>query len=234
MLPLESTLLLAVLLALATPSAGAAVMGVHTGAEGEVRLHTEACRRGSGQRATREPRSGRATEGCWKVDRDTNPVVRWRDGRRQVLDGDQVRLAPAFAALLQPPPAAQEAAPGKAVPAGRRPGWCSRARWPHERLVCADPALAAADLALAPLWRRYQADLEPGTRAWVKRDYFQRLKACGAQRECVAREQASQRQLYLAALAQREKGASSPSTAPGLKAAPGSRSGSRSPSARAG
>lgn len=158
----------------------------------------------------------RPSEGCWRVDQDTNPVVRWRDGSKAVLDGDHVRLEPRFAALLRSPP------PRRALPstsnaavdkAGTwdRPRWCAKARFPHERLVCADPSLSAADLALAPLWRRYQEGLEPGVRAWVKRDYFLRLKACGAQRDCVAREQDAQRRLYLAALERSGTAAPSPS-----------------------
>jgi hypothetical protein len=149
------------------------------------------------------------------VDRDTNPVVRWRDGSKEVLDGNHVRLEPRFAALLQlprrerDPPATRNAEVNKSG-TWDRPRWCAKARFPHERLVCADASLSAADLALAPLWRRYQAGLEPGIRAWVKRDYFLRLKACGAQHVCVAREQEAQRRLYLEALEQRGTGASAP------------------------
>ena len=192
----------------------AALLGVHASPRGEVRLHTEACPSGKGQRAVRKLPGSRTSEGCWQVDEDSNPVVVWRDGGKQVLDGNRVRLEPAFAALLQPPSPGREAASARKAPATARswdrPRWCANARFPHERLVCADPSLSAADLALSPLWRRYQEKLEPGTRAWVKRDYFLRLKACGARRDCVAREQDAQRRLYLAALAPRGNGASSP------------------------
>ena len=68
------------------------------------------------------------------------------------------------------------------------------------RATCSDPALAAADLALVPLWQSYRQGISPLEPARVKAEYFGRLKACHADRACIAAEQSSQQRFYRRAL----------------------------------
>lgn len=164
----------------------------------EVLLMTEPCGAPGSklQRAHKRTR-GDGLEGCWAVNARGNPVAIWSDGEVQELDQSRVRLSPKYAAMLE------DAETPRAAPAEfRRPAWCASARFPHERLVCRDKDLAAADLALAPLWRAYRTEmkLNPVQQGRVKSEYFRRLKACGADRPCIAREQAAQTRLYRRAI----------------------------------
>jgi uncharacterized protein len=102
-----------------------------------------------------------------------------------------VRLTPAYTALLDGFSATRPSDAG--FPRAR---WCENARLPHERLVCHDPELAAADLALAPLWQSYRRTVKPVEQARVRSDYFRRLKACGARKACIAKEQSAQERFY--------------------------------------
>lgn len=81
-----------------------------------------------------------------------------------------------------------------------RPAWCPDARFPHERLVCADAELAGRDLRLASFWAPYRRTLSRADEAWHKSDYFQRLKACGADKACIVNEQDAQLRRYRAGL----------------------------------
>lgn len=170
----------------------------------DIALMTEPCGAENGKilRARRRAH-GSAVDGCWAVNGRGNPVVMWGDGEVQELNESRVRLAPKYAAMLGDG-APHGAAPTQDTPAPAfaRPAWCMDARQAHERLICRDAALSAADLSLAPLWRSYRAalklnDIQQGRQ---KSDYFRRLKACGAQKECIAREQAAQMRLYRQAL----------------------------------
>jgi hypothetical protein len=171
----------------------------------EIALMTEPCgaKGGKSQRAHKRSK-GSETDGCWAVNRRGNPVVRWGDGRVQELKASRVRLAPKYAAMLEdadaPGEAQAETAP---APAFARATWCKDAKLPHERLICRDPELAATDLALAPLWQSYRTELKLNAvqQGRVKSDYFRRLKACGAQKDCIVREQAAQTRFYRDALA---------------------------------
>ena len=66
-------------------------------------------------------------------------------------------------------------------------------------------ATCSADLALAPLWQAYRTRLALNDiqQARIRSDYFQRLRACGSQRACIASEQAAQARLYRQALERR-------------------------------
>lgn len=193
-----SRLVLACLLMLAAAlPVRAELLGRFTQGGRTIELSTDACR-GDPARKRALARQGRQLRsGCWSVDGDGNPVIRWRDGRQERLDGSRVRLAPKYAALLEDPP--------RRPSARQRPSWCPRARFPHERTICADPALAAQDLRLAPLWRDYKArmKLTPAQQAWHKSDFFGKLKACRTDRACIAREQAARRTMYEQALGRR-------------------------------
>ena len=144
-------------------------------------------------------------DGCWTINRRGNPVVLWNDGTVQELDESRLRLTPRYLALLKelelqlPPPRPSTAS------SFSRAYWCKDASFPHERLICADPELAKADLALSPLWRAYRQEmrLDAVQERRVKSNYFRRLKACGAKKSCIAREQAAQEQFYRQALRQR-------------------------------
>lgn len=164
----------------------------------EILLMTEACgARGSKLQRAQKTAGGQRLAGCWAVNARGNPVAMWSDGEVQELDQARVRLAPKFAAMLE------DADPPRAAPADfPRPAWCRDARFAHERLVCRDKELAAADLALAPLWRSYRTELKLNAvqQGRQKSDYFRRLKACGANKPCIAREQAAQMRLYRNAL----------------------------------
>lgn len=170
-------------------------------------------------------------EGCWSVNARGNPVVMWGDGRVLEVAESRVRLARKYAAMLnddQPQddavgrsePTVGSRAPRKGVVGGEatddspgaaasgdflRASWCKDASFPHERLVCRDPELAAADLALAPLWRAYRDELKLTSvqQGRVKSDYFRRLKACGASKVCIKREQATQARFYRESLPER-------------------------------
>ena len=195
-------LLLLVLLLAASTASRADRLATYRSGGSEIVLMTEACKADGGpaQRAYRRAGRGRV-EGCWAANEEGNPVVTWRNGRVQELDQSRVRLAPKYADLLrdQEPPAAT----GRKAPARlafERPAWCKDASHAHERLICRDSELAAADLKLAPLWRSYRSTLSRLEQARTKSDYFRRLKACGADRECVSREQAAQTRRYREAL----------------------------------
>lgn len=174
---------------------------------GDIVLMTEACAAGgrAAQRAYRRRGSG-VLEGCWATNEQGNPVVTWRDGQVRELDQSRVRLAPKYAALLddaEPPAAVQRQRPARRdFP---RPGWCRAASHDHERAICRDAALSAADLQLAPLWRAYrsQQKLDKLEQARTKSDYFRRLKACRTDKDCIAREQSAQARFYREALGAR-------------------------------
>jgi hypothetical protein len=214
-----------VLLSLFTGGGHAELLGTHPHRHGDVHLMTEPCRDddpGAGQ-LVRQTVEGRERRGCWQADRDGNPVVTWSDGSELVLEGDQVRLSRRMAGLLAerpetPPPRPQApAAPPATRPRGNaptaeapepprgraaappdfaRPAWCPEARFPHERLVCTDAELADRDLRLASLWRPYRRTLSRAAESWHKRDYFRRLKACGADKPCILMEQETQMRRY--------------------------------------
>jgi hypothetical protein len=153
-----------------------------------------------------QPSQHPAVQGCWFINQRGNPVVSWDGGGIQELPSSVLRLAPAYAALLRdadptPPPPAS-AAPRDAAHA--RPPWCqARTLQPHERTICEDPGLSAADLELAPLWRAYRQTLQltPIKQAQEKSGFFHRLKACGTDAGCLAAEQARQSAFYRHALA---------------------------------
>jgi hypothetical protein len=172
-----------------------------------ITLRTELCGpRDSGiQRAVKRVNAMRF-DGCWSMTRQGNPIVLWNDGTVQELDESRLVLTPRYLALLkelelQLPPQDQQSSPGDF----RRAFWCKDASYAHERLICGDPDLAKADLALSPLWRAYRQEmqLDVAEERRVKRDYFRRLKACGAKKPCIAREQAAQERFYRKALRQR-------------------------------
>jgi len=201
---------------------------------GEISLLTEACGTPDSRIQQAVKRSGgERTAGCWSVNARGNPVIVWGDGRVQELAESRVRLAPKYAAMLddEPAPGATHAA-GRATttrgteaptiadsgggsaavsPVGGasddfpRPSWCKDARFPHEKLVCRDSELAAADLALAPLWRSYRDELKLTVvqQGRVKSEYFRRLKACGTSKPCIQRAQAAQASFYRQSLAER-------------------------------
>lgn len=217
--------LLLVLLVLVPSGGHAELLGTYPHRNGMVQLMTDLCREedpSAGQRAQRTF-GGREQHGCWGVDRAGNPVVTWSDGSELELDGDKVRLSRRIARLLEEPAAAPLARspaatsvptvrPGAEVPRAAapaapsrstapppdfaRPAWCTHAHFPHERLVCTDPELAARDLRLASLWRPYRSTLSRAEEAWHKSDYFRRLKACGADRACIVSEQETQMRRY--------------------------------------
>ena len=199
----------------------AELLGTHPHRNGTVYLMTDLCRHddpSAGNRA-RQTVGGREHRGCWGVDRAGNPVVTWDDGSELELDGNKVKLSRRMAALLgegvdaSPPRAPPEASargarPRAEMPRGAaaeppsrsalrprdfaRPAWCPDARFPHERLVCNDAELAERDLRLASVWRQYRSTLSRAAEAWHKSDYFRRLKACGADKACIVREQETQ------------------------------------------
>jgi len=187
----------------------ALMLGIHAGApaetlasfdagDAEILLMTEPCgAKGSRLQRAQKRTGGASLDGCWAVNARGNPVAMWSDGEVQELDQGRVRLSPKFAAMLD-----DADAPRAASADFPRPAWCASARFPHERLVCRDRELAAADLALAPLWRAYRTGLKlnPVQQGRQKSDYFRRLKACGAKKACIAREQAAQARLYRRAL----------------------------------
>lgn len=173
----------------------------------EVRLDDEPCasnRPGWVIKRAHKRSEGAEIGGCWWVDRRGNPVVRWHDGEVQPLRAEDLVLAPRHQAALRRIDALEAAgAAGAAAPAGfARPAWCAQARAPHERLICRDAQLAAADLALAPLWRAFKTrmQLDEAELRRYKSSFYRRLKACGDDRACVAREQAVRTRLYRIAL----------------------------------
>jgi hypothetical protein len=170
----------------------------------DIALMTEPCgaKDGQIQRAVKRAK-GRQLDGCWVVNARGNPVVMWSDGTVQELNESRVRLTPKYAAMLNDldAPAVVEAERAS-TPDFPRPVWCKDAAFPHERLVCRDQELAEADLALSPLWRSFRMEMQLNEvqQGRVKSDYFRRLKACGTQKACIAREQAAQMRLYREAL----------------------------------
>ena len=195
------------LLAGTSSSTNADPLATYQAAGEHVVLMTERC----GAKNAKMQRASRRFEeetqgGCWAVNARGNPVVLWSDGQVQELDQSQVKLAPEYERMLQDLEPAT-VAKRKEVPPRTwpRPAWCEKASFAHEKLVCREKELSAADLALAPLWRAYrnQLRLNPVQQGRVKSDYFRRLKACGARKECIAREQASQRRFYETELARR-------------------------------
>lgn len=184
-------------------TASADTLATVTASGNEIKLLTERCGAGDRrmQRAERQE-AGTRLQGCWSVNTRSNPVILWSDGSVQEIAASRVRLAEKYAAMLEDEPVSPEQR--NTVRADfPRATWCPRARFPHERLVCQDPALAAADLALATLWRAYRGDLTAVQRAQAKRDYFRRLEACGANKSCIQREQATQGRVYREALEER-------------------------------
>jgi hypothetical protein len=145
-------------------------------------------------------------DGCWTMNRRGNPIVLWNDGTVQELDESRLALAPRYLALLKELDT-QRLPPHQPSPTSdfRRAFWCKDASFPHERLICRDEHLARADLALSPLWRSYRQEmrLSGAEERRVKSDYFRRLKACGAEKACIAREQAAQERFYREALGKR-------------------------------
>jgi hypothetical protein len=169
--------------------------------EHNIELMTEPCgpKHGKIQRAVKRAAGQQLDEGCWAVNARGNPVVMWSDGTVQELSESRVKLTAKYAAMLNDMDApAATGLQDASTPDFPRPVWCQDARFPHERLVCADQELAQADLALSPLWRSYRIErrLNEVQQGRVKSDYFRRLKACGAKKACIAREQAAQMQLY--------------------------------------
>lgn len=201
--------LVLVLLGLPMGGARAELLGTHPHRHGTVHLMTDLCRDDDpspGQRA-RQTVEGRERHGCWGVDRAGNPVVTWSDGSELMLDGNKVKpprgMAEASAPTAHPrdgvPLAAAAQPPSRSAAARRdfaRPTWCPDARFPHERLVCIDAELADRDLHLASLWWPYRRTLSRAAAAWHKRDYFLRLKACGADKACIVSEQELQMHRY--------------------------------------
>ena len=170
-------------------------------------LMTDRC----GAKGARMQRASKRSEaetrdGCWAVNARGNPVVLWSDGQVQEIDQSQVKLSPEYERMLQDLEPAT-VAKRKEIPSRdwQRPAWCAEAGFAHEKLVCRDKDLSAADLALAPLWHAYrdQQRLNPVQQGRVKSDYFRRLKACGARKACISREQALQRRFYETELARR-------------------------------
>lgn len=191
----------------AGPGVQADELASYRGIGYDVVLMTEACdaKDGKTQRA-RKRRNGTELHGCWSVNAQGNPVVRWSDGQVDELSESRVRLAPRYAAMLNedgPPPAAARGS--ASAPGAWRPEWCDRASFPHERLICEDDDLLASNRTLAGLWRSYstQLKLTEVQLGRVRSDYFKRLRACGASKPCVSREQAAQIGFYRKALAQR-------------------------------
>ena len=215
----------AILLALVAGGTHAELLGTYSHRNGTVHLMTDLCRKedpSAGQRA-RQTVGGREHYGCWGGDRGGNPVVTWSDGSELELDSGKVKLSrridglleePATATPTLSPPAAfgptarpraavpraatPEQASRSATPRGNfaRPAWCSNASFPHERLICTDAELADRDLRLASLWRPYRRTLSRVAEAWHKGEYFRRLKACGADKACIANEQEIQMRRY--------------------------------------
>lgn len=199
-------LTLLLLLAWISPVA-ADVLARYTSPDGAIDLLDQRCAGGAGkiQQARKQAAAGRL-DGCWAVNAKGNPVVVWSDGTVDELDHERVRLSPKYTALLEE--ATQARAPAvRDRPASQfaRPAWCASASFAHEKAICRDRDLAAADLALAPLWRSYRetASLNAVQQGRTKSAYFQRLKACGAQRACIAREQRAQARFYREQLARR-------------------------------
>lgn len=204
--PVLRALLIAAAVLGRTGTTSADPLASYRAADVDIVLMTNPCVTDSGraQMAVRRSR-GHELGGCWRVNARGNPFVTWSDGTAQELTGSRVKLAPKYAAMLDD----TDRAPGPPSASGAdagypRPSWCKSARFPHERLICDDPRLAAADLSLGPLWRAYRRRLELSgvQQARQRADYFKRLRACGAHPECIAQEQSSQMRLYRQALAQ--------------------------------
>jgi hypothetical protein len=169
----------------------------------DIRLMNDPCdaRNGKARRAHKRI-GGKELAGCWQVNAQGNPVVRWSDGQLDELSESRVRLAPRYAAMLEE---VEPGASGDETPSGPgvwRPEWCSRATLPHERLICRDRELLAGNQTLSGLWQAYrtQPDLGEIELGRVRSEYFNRLKACGAQKSCLARAQAAQISFYRKAL----------------------------------
>lgn len=186
--------------------AGAAPLASHSTVEHSIVLMTEPCPGGDdGRRRAYRISTTERIEGCWSVNARGNPEIAWPgEPRVQEFDESLFRLDPRYAELLQhapPPPAAAQPAPaeGSAFP---RPDWCRNARQPHERLVCRDRELSAEDLKLGALWQAYRTEQKLGRaeQARHKNEFYRRLKACGADRDCVAAEQAARILFYREAL----------------------------------
>ena len=192
-------LLLSVLLLTASSASWADRLATYRSGGSQIVLMTDACKSDGSpaQRAYRRAGRGRV-EGCWAANDEGNPVVTWRNGRVQELNQSAVRLTPKYAAMLRDVESTDDKPPARRAYA--RPPWCKDASLAHERLICRDAELSAADLKLAPLWRSYRTTVSKLEQARTKSDYFRRLKSCGADRECVSREQAAQTRLYREAL----------------------------------
>jgi hypothetical protein len=198
---------------LATAVAHADRLATHGSGEARIVLTDDICPQSQGSddlMRAYKPARGTAVAGCWMINQRGNPVISWNGGGVQELDAAQVRLEPEYAALLRD---ADPAAPAARVPPApprpatdpsfARPAWCKDARQPHERVICSDRDLAAADLQLGPLWRAYRDTLALGPleQARQKSLFFHQLKACGADKPCLAARQADRIRLYQQALA---------------------------------
>ena len=189
-----------VFLACTSSSTSADQLATYEAAGEHVALLTERC----GAKNAKMQRAAKRTEevtlgGCWAVNARGNPVVLWGDGQVQEIDQSLVKLAPEYERMLQDLESATVANRQDVPPHNwQRPAWCAEAGFAHEKQVCRDKDLSAADLALAPLWRAYsnQLRLNQVQQGRVKSDYFRRLKACGTRKACISREQVSQRRFY--------------------------------------
>ncbi|MED5620623.1 hypothetical protein [Ideonella sp. BN130291] len=198
---------------LATPTARADRLATHGSGEARIVLTDDICPQSQGSDELMQayrPARGTAAAGCWMINQRGNPVISWNGGGVQELDAAQVRLEPEYAALLRDVDTAAPAvrvAPARSRPATgtsfARPAWCKDARQPHERVICANRDLAAADLQLGPLWRAYRDTLalSPLEQARQKSMFFHQLKACGEDRACLAARQAERQRIYRDALA---------------------------------
>jgi uncharacterized protein YecT (DUF1311 family) len=109
----------------------------------------------------------------------------------ETIGTDLPLVAENGAPLFEPTPARAATMESSAPPAAEaaRPSFdCSKARWPVERLICGNAALASADRAMAVLYRQKLA-ANPGSRAEVKgaqRAFLVRRNQC-SDAPCVQR-----------------------------------------------
>lgn len=194
---------------LASGGAHADLLASHKAGAETIGLDTEPCaarRPGWVMKQARKTAPDIELAGCWWVNRRGNPVVRWDDGAVEELQAERLVLAPRYQAALQRVDALESAAShpasGAVPPDFARPAWCRDAKQPHERLICRDPQLSAADLALAPLWRAFRTRMNLGDAdlRYYKSSFYRRLKGCGGDRTCIANEQAVRTRLYRIAL----------------------------------
>lgn len=101
------------------------------------------------------------------------------------------------ASLMQP---SMGAASGTGAP--QRPSWCKNAKLPHEMEICADSALSRNELDISGLYSEYakKSGLSAGQLRVQKGEFFNKAKACGADRACIADQQQSRILFYKNAL----------------------------------